>query len=59
MTTKYNSREDFQVNPIYKVNKMRFQSFETRGKFQALPENHEWHTPLYKDLLTNVVPLRQ
>lgn len=58
MMHKYNSRDDFQVNPIYSNNKMRTQSLEHRGKFQALPENHQWHTPLYKDLLTNVVPLR-
>lgn len=38
---------------------MRIQSLEHRGKASLLRTEHEYHTPLYADLLAKVVPLRQ
>jgi len=58
MPHKLDNRVDFRVNPIYHSKDIGEQLAEIRGNFKHLPRNHQWHTPLYKELLENVVPLR-
>ena len=49
--------QDYQVDPIYWSEKKKYQLYETRGT-SLKREDYKYHTPLYKDLLTAVVPLR-
>ena len=49
----------YDVNPIYTSIDMKKQVREVRGFYvKNNVETHEYHTPLYKDLLTKVFPLR-
>ena len=47
----------YQVDPIYWSEAKKYQVYEVRGS-SLKREDYEYHTPLYKDLLTAVVPLR-
>lgn len=63
------SKHTFQVDPVYRSHDLQVQSREVRGRYteeelksiatgrQHKP--HQFHTPLYRDLLMNVVPLRR
>lgn len=48
---------NYQVDPIYKTSDMRIQMYEIRGNCLK-QESYKYHTALYKDLLSTVVPLR-
>jgi hypothetical protein len=50
--------KDFQVDPIYKVEKMSVQLNEIRGKCLENPD-YIYHNSAYKNLLQSVVPLRK
>ena len=49
---------EFKLDPIYKVNPIKEQLNEITGRVLK-DNNYQYHTPLYKDLLTAVVPLRR
>ena len=49
---------DFVLDPIYKANPIKLQMNEITGRVLQ-DEAYQYHTHLYKDLLTAVVPLRK
>lgn len=51
-------KHDYQVDPIYKSEDIKRQVYEVRG-LSLKDKNYEYHTPLYRDLLSLVVPLRK
>lgn len=63
-------KHTFRVDPIYRSHDMLEQIREVKGRYtmeellltssgKQLKRPHEFHTPLYRDLLLNVVPLRK
>lgn len=62
-------KHTLQVDPVYRSHNLVTQSREVRGRYteqelaavngRPCKYYHQFHNPLYKELLINVVPLRK